>query len=91
MATRIGMPVGATTLLRRIREADLDPPLPPRVLGVDDWAWRKGQSYGTILCDLERGRRVDLLPDRTAETRPRIRRHRPNRPNRRPRARRCAC
>jgi transposase len=68
MATRIGMPVGATTLLRRIREADLDPPLPPRVLGVDDWAWRKGQSYGTILCDLERARRVDLLPDRTAET-----------------------
>jgi DNA-binding transcriptional regulator YiaG len=57
---------GATTLLRRIRE--LEPPLPPRVLGVDDWAWRKGQSYGTILCDLERGRRVDLLPDRTAET-----------------------
>src|SRR3954467_4756623 len=68
MATRTGMPVGATTLLRRIREADFDPPLPPRVLGVDDWAWRKGQSYGTILCDLERGRRVDLLPDRTAET-----------------------
>ena len=66
MATRIGMPVGATTLLRRTRE--LDPPLPSRVLGVDDWAWRKGQSYGTILCDLERGRRVDLLPDRTAET-----------------------
>jgi transposase len=51
--------------LRRIREADLDP---PRVLGVDDWAWRKGSHYGTILCDLERGRRVDLLPDRTAET-----------------------
>ena len=68
MATRIGMPVGATTLLRRIREADLDPPLPPRVLGVDDWAWRKGSHYGTILCDLERGRRVDLLPDRTAST-----------------------
>src|SRR3954470_23358337 len=57
---------GATTLLRRIR--DLDPPLPPRVLGVDDWAWRKGQSYGTILCDLERGRRVELLPDRKGET-----------------------
>jgi transposase len=68
MAIRTGMPVGATTLLRRIREADLEPPLPPRVLGVDDWAWRKGSHYGTILCDLERGRRVDLLPDRTAET-----------------------
>src|SRR4029453_15921659 len=68
LATRPGMPVGATTLLRRIREADLEPPLPPRVLGVDDWAWRKGQSYGTILCDLERGRRVELLPDRKGET-----------------------
>jgi transposase len=66
MASRIGMPVGATTLLRRIR--DLDPPLPPRVLGVDDWAWRKGSHYGTILCDLERGRRVELLPDRKSET-----------------------
>ena len=68
MATRIGMPVGATTLLRRIREADLDPPLPPRVLGVDDWAWRKGSHYGTILCDLERGCRVDVPPDRKSET-----------------------
>jgi transposase len=62
------MPIGGTTLLRRIREADLDPPLPPRVLGVDDWAWRKGSHYGTILCDLERGRRVELLPDRKSET-----------------------
>src|SRR3954471_14172801 len=59
---------GATTLLRRIREADLDPPLPPRVLGVDNWAWRKGSHSGTILCDLERGRRVELLPDRKGET-----------------------
>ena len=68
MATRIGMPVGATTLLRRIREADLDPPLPPRVLGVDDWAWRKGSHYGTILCDLERGRRVEPAARPEGET-----------------------
>ena len=38
MATRIGMPVGATTLLRRIREPPQDPLRPTRVLGVDDWA-----------------------------------------------------
>src|SRR4051794_3855318 len=54
------------------------PPPPPGVLGVDDWAWRKGSHYGTIhygtihygtiLCDLERGRRVELLPDRKSET-----------------------
>lgn len=38
-----------------------------RVLGVDDWAKRKGQHYGTILVDLERGQIIDLLNERTAE------------------------
>jgi Transposase/zinc-finger of transposase IS204/IS1001/IS1096/IS1165/Homeodomain-like domain len=41
---------------------------PIRYLGVDDWAWRKRQSYGTILVDLDRHRVVDLLPDRSAES-----------------------
>ena len=37
-------------------------------MGIDDWAWRKGQRYGTIVVDLERGDVIDLLPDRDAET-----------------------
>ena len=45
-----------------------EPVWPPRVVGIDDWAWRKGQRYGTIVVDLERGDVIDLLPDRDAET-----------------------
>ena len=37
-------------------------------MGVDDWALKKGQTYGTILVDLETRRVADLLPDRTAPT-----------------------
>jgi hypothetical protein len=40
---------------------------PIRHLGVDDWAWKKGQNYGTILVDLDRHRVVDLLPGRSAD------------------------
>jgi hypothetical protein len=41
------MPTSPDTLLRRVKGAPYDPTLPPRYVGVDDWAIRKGQHYGT--------------------------------------------
>lgn len=62
------MPLSPDTMLRLVRNAPLATAATPRVLGVDDWAMRKGRTYGTILVDLEKHRVVDLLPDRTSET-----------------------
>ena len=69
MARRLLFPVSKDTLLRSVR-ADVDggEAVAPRVIGIDDWAWKKGHRYGTIVCDLERHRVIDILPDRDAGT-----------------------
>src|SRR5216683_7492309 len=65
---RQGLPGSRSTLLRRVRVLP-DPEGPePHVVGVDDWAWRKGHRYGSIVVDLERGCPIDVLEDRLAET-----------------------
>jgi len=70
LLARLAILTSDDTVLRRVKvpsSATLSSN-PPDVLGVDDWAWRKGHTYGTILVDLEQHCVVDLLPCRSAES-----------------------
>jgi transposase len=56
------------TILRLVRRSKQPVPAEPRIIGLDDWARRRRQRYGTLICDLERNQPIDLLPDRSVET-----------------------
>lgn len=68
LARRLLMPVSKDTLLRVVRARAPQAKPVSRVIGIDDWAWKRGHRYGTIVCDLERREIIDLLPDREATT-----------------------
>jgi transposase len=68
LARRLMLPVSKDTLLRVVRRHASRDRSPLHVIGIDDWAWKRGQRYGSIICDLERRCIVDLLPDREPAT-----------------------
>lgn len=68
LASRLGLPTSPATLLRFIMRVPVPLSQVVRVLGVDEWAWKKGWRYGTILVDLLGHQVVDILPDDTVAT-----------------------
>ena len=65
LSQRLAMPISGDTVLRLIRRRKTGLP-PPPVVGIDNSAWRRGHSYGTIVCNLEQRCVLDLLPGRAA-------------------------
>ena len=67
-AKRLMLPVSKDTLLRVVRRRSRSPADLLKVIGIDDWAWRRNHRYASIICNLEKRRVVTLLPDREPAT-----------------------
>src|ERR1051326_5729257 len=68
LCSQLAMPTTGKTIIRHVLQLPLPGDAPVRIAGVDEWAWKKGAQYGTILVDLEHHCVAALLPDRSVET-----------------------
>jgi transposase len=64
----LGISGSRDTILRLVRQSHSPAQSEPHVIGLDDWARKRRLRYGTLICDLELGLPIDLLPDRSVET-----------------------
>jgi transposase len=63
-----GLSGSRDTILRLVRHSPQPAESSPRIIGLDDWAYKRRLRYGTLICDLERSQPIDLLPDRAVST-----------------------
>lgn len=68
VGSELGINGSRDTILRLVRRRTQPAQSEPRIIGLDDWARKRRLRYGTLICDLELGLPIDLLPDRSVET-----------------------
>src|SRR6266704_2931780 len=68
LGNKLAIPISETTVLCSLFLVPLPEIDQIRVVGVDDWSWRRGKRFGSILVNLETHKIVDLLADREAES-----------------------
>ena len=68
LSSRLGIKLSDTTLLWSLFLVPVQTGATAQVIGIDDWAWRRGQRYGSIIVDLQSHKIIDLLPERTTES-----------------------
>jgi transposase len=68
VGNKLSYPGSADTILRLVKRAELPAVPSPRVVGLDDWSWKRRLRYGTLICDLQSHHPIEVLPDRSVET-----------------------